>query len=170
MSLIHPNYIADENKFKLAQPPGWWLRKLYEFDSSLVVIPSRQSHCYRLAQRRELKLPEHMVNDALFKHSDTQMMASYGLVPVTTIMAWPNWDNPYMWKELAERAPWRQGGADMVNKLIEDHEREEQLRIDLQNSQMTHELAHDSWKLYRKKIGLGKSTFSQDKGTTPKVS
>lgn len=155
---MEPNYIPDQNKFSLAPPPDWWLRKLFEFDDSLVVIPSRQQHCYRLAQKRQLQLQENLVNDALFKHSDTQMLATYGLVPVTTIMARPNWDNPLMWVELAERAPWRQGGSDMVNKIIEDAEREAQLKIDLQNSALTHELAYDSWKLYRKKIGLGKTT------------
>ena len=81
---MQSNYVVDENRFRLAGPPQWWLRKLWDFDNSLVVVPSRQGFYYRLAQRRKLKLSDKVVNDALFKESDTKMLASYSLVPVTT--------------------------------------------------------------------------------------
>ena len=100
------NYIPDVNKFKLSGPPEWWLRLLNDFDPSLVVVPSRQGFYYRLAQRRPISLTAKFVNDMLFQHSDTQMLAQYGLIPVTTIVATATW-SPMMFQELAERAPWR---------------------------------------------------------------
>src|SRR5436309_869844 len=113
------NYIPDVNKFKLAGPPEWWLRKLWDFDSSLVVVPSRQDCVYRLAQRRKLKLPDDVVNDVLFKESDTRMLASYGLIPVTSILATANWSNPMLFQELSNRAPWRLGGGEKVADMLD---------------------------------------------------
>ena len=154
---LSTNYIPDVNRFNLAGPPNWWLAKLWEFDNSLVVIPSRQGFMYRLAQRRKLRLPEKIVNEALFQQSDTHMLARHGLVPVTTIIATANWANPFMFQELAERAPWRQGGADKVNAQIEANEQAAEQRLNAaQDEQNTH-LAKDGWKLYRKKIGLGRT-------------
>jgi len=155
--VTYGNYIPDINRFFLAGPPGWWLTKLYEFDTSLVVVPSRQGFYYRLAQRRKLRLPDHIVNDALFNESDTKMLASYGLIPVTTILATANWSNPLMWNELASRAPHRQGGADAVNARLEAQDREESLRKAAVIDDIKTQTAKDGWKLYRKKIGLGRT-------------
>lgn len=146
------NYIPDLNKFHLAGPPLWWQQQLWDFDSSLVVVPSRQACVYRLAQRRPTTLPIQMVNDFLFKESDTRMLASYALIPVTTIIATATW-NPYMFQELTNRAPWRMGGADKVTNQIEEQEAttdtKKQLLLD---AQLT-ERSRDAWKLYQKKTG-----------------
>lgn len=164
-----PNYIEDRNPFKLAGPPVYFLKRLFEFDNSLVIVPSRQGFYYRLTQRRKLRLPEHIVNDALFKESDTQMLASYGLVPVTTIMATANWDNPLLFQELAERAPWRQGGAEKVNKHLEEMDAQREAAIKAKNDDMINILAKDGWKYYRKKTGLGRS-WHGSAAPTPKQS
>ncbi len=146
------NYIVDYNKFGLAGPPRWWLSKLYDFDSSLVVVPSRQDCVYRLAQRRKLNLPEHIINDALFQQSDTQMLASYSLIPVTTIIATANWSNPYMFVELANRAPHRQGGAEKVIKTIESNEAMEEMKKNVETDEMLTSVAKDAWKYYKTKL------------------
>lgn len=154
------NYITDHNKYSLAGPPKWWLAKLWDFDPSLVVVPSRQECVYRLTQRRKLKLAESIVNDALFQQSDTQMLASYGLIPVTTILATANWSNPYLFQELANRAPWRQGGAEKVISDVEAAEAAESaVKANATDEHITY-LAKDSWKYYRTKIGLGKTIFT----------
>lgn len=152
-----PNYIVDKNPFNLAGPPVWFLKQLWDFDDSLVLVPSRQGFYYRLAQRRKLRLPEHIVNDALFKESDTQMLASYGLVPVTTVMATANWGNPLLFQELSERAPHRMGGAEKVNKMLEEQDRAREAAIKAKNDDMIDGLAKDGWKYYRKKTGLGRT-------------
>ena len=152
--LQHNNYIPDINPFNLAGPPSWWLSKLRDFDESLVVVPSRMNCVYRLAQRRKPNLAIHIVNDALFNSSDTKMLAQYSLVPITTILSTANWSNPFIFVELTKRAPWRMGGAEKYNQLVEqqdaDEEAQKQAIIDERNTG----LAKDSWKLYKKKIGL----------------
>ena len=151
------NYIQDVNRFNLAGPPDFWLLQLHEFDSSLVVVPSRQGFYYRLAQRRKLQLPEHMTNAALWHDSDTHMLARYSLIPVTTILATANWSNPYIFVELANRAPWRMGGAGKVNKILEDQDKRDALDKRVATDEHLTALSKDAWKLYRTKIGLGRS-------------
>ena len=146
------NYIPDVNKFKLAGPPKWWLQGLWDFDPSLVVVPSRQGFYYRLGQRRKLNIANKFVNDLLAEHGDTAMLASYGLVPVTTIMATASW-NPLMFQDLAERAPWRQGGADKVIKHIEDREFEKHKKDLKRNDQRMTDYAKFGWQMYQAKTG-----------------
>ena len=165
-----PNYISDVNKFALAGPPSWWLSKLWEFDNSLVVVPSRQGFYYRLAQRRKLKLPEKIVNDVLFNQSDTQMMANYNLVPVTTIIATANWDNPYMFVELANRAPWRQGGAEQVNKMLEAQDLQDVLKKRQAVDEHLNYLSRDAWNFYQMKRGVRSHMWSPRSAPTSQIS
>lgn len=137
-----------------------WLNQLWDFDSSLVVVPSRQACVYRLAQRRPLSLPEHMVNDMLFKESDTQMLATYGLIPVTTILATANWSNPLMFEELRQRAPWRNGGADKVNAHLEMQDQKREIDLNARIDERNTDVAKDAWKMYNKKIGLRSNLYS----------
>lgn len=154
------NYIQDKNPFKLAGPPEWWLRKLFDFDSSLVVLPSRQAFLYRLAQRRPPKLSTAIVNEISFQDSDTQMLASYGLVPVTTILSTANWSNPFLFEELRRRAPWRLGGADAVNQRLDLDDRQEELNKAAETDEHLNYLSKDAWGLYNKKIGLRSHMWS----------
>ena len=148
------------NRFALAGPPDWWLRKLWDFDNSLVVVPSRQGFYYRLAQRRRLRLTEKVVNESLFNQSDTQMLATYSLVPVTTIIATANWDNPFMFEELASRAPWRMGGAKKVNQMLDEQEIKDDIDKKMKINEHLTGLGKDGWGLYRKKIGLQSHMWS----------
>lgn len=154
------NYIPDTNPFKLAGPPKWWLSKLWDFDDSLVVVPSRQGYFYRLAQRRKPSLSADIVNNALFKESDTKMLASYNLIPVTTIVATANWSNPYLFVELANRAPWRLGGADAVNARLDAEDAQEELDIATKTDEHLNSLGKDAWNLYLKKIGVRSHMYS----------
>lgn len=154
------NYLPDTNRFKLAGPPAWWLRQLWDFDSSLVVIPSRQDCVYRLAQRRKLNLPEHIINDVLFQQSDTQMLASYSLVPVTTIIATCNWSNPFLFQELANRAPHRMGGAQKVADDLDARDAEEEMKKLIALEDLKTRTAKASYRRYRKAIGLGRTLFT----------
>jgi hypothetical protein len=153
------NYIQDVNKFNLAGPPKTFQRALWEFDPSLVVVPSRQGFYYRLAQRRKLQLSDRIVQEAMWNESDTQMLASYSLVPVTTILSTVKWSDPMLFEELRRRAPWRMGGAAAVTKMIEGSEQKAKLDIAKETDERNTELAKDGWGMYRKKIGLGKTLF-----------
>lgn len=154
------NYIPDVNRFSLTGPPRWWLKKLYEFDNSLVVLPSRQDYLYRLAQRRKLNLATKFTQDMLWAASDTKMLASYGLIPVTTIIATANWSNPLMFETLRNRAPWRMGGADKVADMLDAQEKKEELDIRAKTDEHLSYLSKDAWNLYGKKIGVRSHMYS----------
>lgn len=157
--MSHPNYLEGTNPFKLAGPPSWFLRALWDFDSSLVIVPSKQDCVYRLAQRRRPNLSDAIVNESLFASSDTKMLASYSLVPVTTILSTATW-SPQMLQELANRAPHRNGGAEVVNRRFDDLEREEELKKAKEQDLRNTHYAQESWKRYRKHIGLGRTIFT----------
>lgn len=160
------NFIPDTNPFKLAGPPRWWLKQLNDFDETLVVVPSRQGFFYRLAQRKRLSLPEKMTNDLLWQESDTKMLASYGLIPVTTILATANWSNPFLFEELRRRSPHRMGGAEKVTNDVETAEREASLKKQVEIDERNTFIAKDAWKLYLKKLGLRSHMWSP-KTSTP---
>lgn len=154
------NWIPDRNRFQLAGPPKWFLRQLEEFDSSLVIIPSRMGHYYRLAQRRKMKLAENVVNDIMKEQADTAMLASYGLVPVTTILATVSWSNPFLFEELRRRAPWRLGGADEVIKKLESQEQQEKIDQFLEQDERNDYVARDAWRYYQKQVGVRSNVYS----------
>jgi hypothetical protein len=155
-----PNYIEDTNPFRLPGPPIWFLRQLWDFDSSLVIVPSRQECSYRLTQRRKLRLAENVVNDVLKEQADARMLASYGLIPVTTIKATADWGNPYMFVELHNRAPWRLGGADKVNAMLEAQDKADALAKRAKVDEHLDYLSKDAWKYYNKKVGLRSNLWS----------
>jgi hypothetical protein len=163
------NYIHDVNPFNLAGPPQWWLQKLWEFDESLVVIPSKQDFVYRMAQRRPPDPKAKLVGD-LAQDSDSRMMAQYGLIPVTTINATARWDNPLMWKDLAERCPWRMGGWDKYEAIMDAKEQEQELKKAAVTDDRNTQVAKDGWRYYQKKAGFRSQMYSptvkekQDKG------
>lgn len=154
------NFIPDTNRFHLSGPPKWFLAQLWEFDPSLVIVPSRQGFYYRLAQRRKLQLPEHIINEALFNESDTKMLAGYSLVPVTTIVATCNWSNPLIFHELAQRAPWRMGGADKVNAMLDEQDMKREFNKRAATDEHLTGLSKDAWKYYQLKTGLRTSLYS----------
>lgn len=163
-----PNYIPDTNRFGLSGPPKWWLDKLRAFDDSLVVVPSRQEFLYRLAQRRPPDLKTKIINASLASDRDTAMLASYGLIPVTTIVATCRWDNPLIWVDLAERSPSRQGGAEAYEKKLDGLEREKNIiKAATINDQNTY-LAKDAWKMYQIKTGTRIGLAPATKPNRPK--
>lgn len=148
-----PNFIRDQNRFNLAGPPQWFLKQLLEFDDSLVLVPSRQGFFYRLAQRRPIQLSTAIVNDVLKEQADTAMLVAYGLIPVTTVLATTRWDNPEIFAELRRRAPWRMGGADKFNGMVEAQDRAEQIQQARQQDDMLNQVGKDAWRYYNKLIG-----------------
>lgn len=154
------NYYPDVNRFKLAGPPVWFQKQLWDFDPSLVIVPSKQGFYYRLSQRRPLLLSAKIVNDVLKEQADTQMLARYGLVPVTTILATCNWSNPLLFVELQRRAPWRMGGAEKFSAMIDGQERQELIDKNIQQDEHLSYLAKDAWKFYQQRTGLRSHLWS----------
>ncbi len=153
------NFIRDTNPFNLSAPPKWWLQRLWEFDNSLVIIPSRMEFHYRLCQRRPTDAKAKLVNE-LKLDSDSGMLLSHGLIPVTTILANPKWDNPLMWEDLKSRAPWRMGGAEVYEKLLDGIDAKREMDIALRADDRNTQLAKDAWRMYNKKIGHRAQMYS----------
>ena len=154
------NWLVDTNRFQLAGPPTWFLSKLWEFDPSLVIVPSRQNHFYRLAQRRPTTLSTAIVNDVMKEQADTAMLVAYGLVPVTTILSTVRWDNPAIFEELRRRAPWRMGGAEKFSAIIDEQEQKEALDKAAQQEDMLNYVSKDAWRFYNKQIGTRSHLWS----------
>ena len=154
------NYIVDLNRYNLASPPEWFLNQLYLFDSSLVILPSRQMWGYRLAQHRKPSLKDNIAYEALKEEADTAMFLSYHLVPVTTITATANWSNPRIFKELSDRAPWRNGGAEKVNAMLDSQDKAEALQKQALIDENLTSTAKDGWKYYQKLTGLRSNLYS----------
>lgn len=153
------NFISDKNPLALAAPPDWWLKRLWDFDDSLVVIPSRQMYVYRLAQRRTPDRKSKLVHE-LQGGSDSQMLASYGLVPVTSIVATCKWDNPLMWANLAGRMPSRNGGAEAYEAKLLAQEKQAELDQLAQRDAMLDDVGKDSFKFYNLKRGVRSHLWS----------
>ena len=165
------NYLPGKNPFKLAGPPQWWLRKLKDFDPDLRVVASEQGFFYRLAIKRPINATTKLVHDTLQKETDTRTLASYGLVPICTLLATANWDNPLMWIDLAERSPKRQGGADAMDKKINEADAQRDFQKFLKQDEMTTNVAKDAWGMYLKNSGRRTSMWvPKTPDRTPKPS
>lgn len=82
------------------------------------------------------------------------MLASYGLIPVTSILPTANWSNPYLFVELANRAPHRMGGAEKAIQAVEDQDWKAEIDRAAKTDEQLTMTAKDAWKYYNKKIGL----------------
>lgn len=88
---VAPNWIADRNRYNLPAPPTWFLKRLYDYDAALVIIPSRnevvvdESPAYLLCRRRQLSAGIGDVALLSNKHPDTNMCYEHGVVPVAPL-------------------------------------------------------------------------------------
>lgn len=154
------NYlVSGGNPLDLKGPPEWWLKKLHEFDDSLVVIPSRLGYFYRLAQRRAPD-PKAILAHNIQGDHDSQTLARFNLIPVTTIIATARWDNPLMWNDLASRMPSRNGGAEAYEAKLLTIERQKELDELAKRDDMLDIIAKDSKKFYDLKRGVRSNLWS----------
>lgn len=84
------NWIADDNPFNLPAPPEWFLKRLFDFDAQLVLIPSRREvlgvpPAYLLCRRR---LYSANAGDVLMldnKNPDTNMCFVHSVLPIAPL-------------------------------------------------------------------------------------
>lgn len=126
---LPPNYIADQNRFGLETPPRWWLQGLYDFDSELVVIPSRTEPLLRLC-RRTTNTPGLQHAAVLDRHADTAMMVSHKVVPVTSITVRNRaWDLVGVVQTLKARDIWEAGGAEKAADMLDRRDSDERAQV-----------------------------------------
>src|SRR5690554_362810 len=78
-------WIADENRWGLETPPDWWLRRIYDFDPYLRIVPSRFANQYLLARKRQLTAGLGEVAMVGNQHPDTLMCMQHGLLPIAPL-------------------------------------------------------------------------------------
>lgn len=156
---MQTNFIKGDNPFNLAGPPAWWLAKLKDFDDSLVVMPSKMNHLYRLCQRRPPE-PRANIVHSLSTDSDAKQMAQFGLIPVTTIISTAKWDNPLIWEDLRQRSPHRMGGAEKFEQALLTRERKKELDVAKEIDERNTDVAKDAWNYYLLKAGRKNQLYS----------
>lgn len=118
------NWIPDNVRFP--KPPTWFLSRLWEFDSALVVLPSRSRRAYILARRRNLsnRVPLLVKADNELQKrtrgNDADMLAKHNLVFVDVIKGQNmhgTW-SPLIFQDLKDRDIPTQGGAAAYNQKL----------------------------------------------------
>lgn len=154
----HRNYLYTENRWHLAEPPDWWLLKLLEVDSDLVVFPSKMRPAYVLARRRHhsnaLAEMDTLDKNLLRKSAgmDGDVMADHNLIYVRHLIG--NTIRRYeIFQWLMDHDTWANGGGEAVaNKIesIEQYEAEKRRRTLIDN--IDHR-TRDAWRSYQARTG-----------------
>lgn len=151
---IGKNYLPDNPR--MAAPPEFWLQQLYDFDSELVLMPSRMvPFAYVLGRRRRFSagLSDAAIAD-VSKQQDTVMCLHYGLVPVTMIYQIGTvWNIDPILRSLKARDIWAHGGADKAADLLDaaDARKEKGIKNDIRDDMWNR--SGDAWRSYQARTG-----------------
>lgn len=118
------NFVRTPNRFGLPDPPTWFLLRLFDLDSALVMFKSVEEPVYRLGRR--VKRSPALLR-VLSKHPDTKHYVDNKLVPVKSILS-PSIVG-MTWLRVLEQLPqydqWKAAGTntveagDKVTRLID---------------------------------------------------
>ena len=152
------NFLTSENPYKLAPPPAWWLQQLYDYDSQLVVFPSRHRMAYILARRRHFSNAMAELNTLdknLLKTSaglDGDIMATHNLIYVRHLIG--NTVRRYaIFQWLRDHDLKANGGAEKVTDAIEDVEATMARRTREKMQEDIDHRARDAWRSYQARTG-----------------
>ncbi len=149
------NYIADNSN--LEQPPPYWLQRLYDFDSQLVVFPSRyRPGAYVLARRQRVSTRtqrDRALEDTITQ-PDTKFCLANALVPVCLIYKTGTiWSLDNIIATLKRRDTWEVGGADKAADLLDQGEAAEEAA----NAKATRDdmwaRSGQGWESYQRRTG-----------------
>lgn len=177
-----PNWIADQNRFNLVKPPEWFLKRLWDFDAQLVIIPSRREPpkanadgegaeppAYLLTRRRQYSANFGDVAMLNNKNPDTNMCFAHHLVPVAPLR-FQNGCSTFtmkacddLLKELRARDSWGiSGGPDKDGDKVADAveyaeaQAEQKRRSNLRD--MFHHMARDAYHSLQARMGWRNKT------------
>lgn len=168
VSHLH-NLLNSENPFKLAAPPNWWLQKLFDYDSQLVIVPSRIRMAYILARRRRFSnamaelatLDQNMVKLSAGLDGDT--LANHNLIYVRHLIG-ETVRKPEIFQWLADHDVTAKGGGEKVAARVED------IEADLASQKrrnMISDIEHragDAWRSYQARTGRRSGYSSNGSG------
>lgn len=159
------NWIADENRWSLPVPPSWALKRLFDFDHMLVVIPSRFQRAYLLCRRRQFSAGLGDVAMLDNRHPDTNLCMVNSLVPISPLkfnngaFIWTETGVTDLLNALRRRDTWQlsggpEGDADKIVDAIEESEarQEAQQRAELRDNFRAR--ARDAWRSLLARTGL----------------
>lgn len=178
------NYLESKgsNPFFLPAPPAWWLQALLDFDSQLVLFPSRLRQGYILARRRAKTMarPELLNLDfnmlKMQAGVDGMTMCQNKLIYVRTLYLGGTriW-NTLFFEDLRANDTWAAGSGDKFVDQLEAREKrdEEKAQATLQ-SDLDHR-ARDAYRSYTARSGQrivvpGTATIAPPSGSTGIVS
>lgn len=148
------NYLNRDNK--MAIPPAFWLQRLFDFDSDLVVFPSIQVPFAYVLARRARRTGGFNLHDPAFEKSppDTQFCVARHLLPVCLIYrSGASWSIDNIIADLKTRDTWAAGGAE---KFVDNIEEAEQKRDDSRRAALRDDMFHrsgDAWQSYLARTG-----------------
>ena len=159
------NWIADQNRFRLPEPPAWVLQRLFDFDHMLVIAPSRLKREYLLCRRRQHSAGLGDVAMLDNKHPDTNMCITNAMVPVaplkfgTSAVIWTENGVTDLLNTLRRRDTWQlsggpQGDADKIVDAIEADEARQAAVINAENRDNMRNRARDAWRSLLARTGL----------------
>lgn len=160
------NYIEDVNRFKLPTPPQWFLKRLYDFDASLVLLPSRrkvkgEAPAYLLCRRTTRRLGAAMLDNLA---PDTNMCYVHGVLPIAPLKfhggttTFTERGCEMLIKELRSRDTWAvtggaSGDADKLVDAIEANEQRQQNKERRGLRDMFHHMARDAYRSMKARSG-----------------
>lgn len=148
-------YIADNPRMET--PPEWFLQRLFDYDSQLVLLPSRyKPYAYVIARRSRLGrrgLTGNAIADTITQ-PDTLMCMRYGCVPVCLMFKHgPQWAVDGVLAKLRARDLWAAGGADKAADQLEADEAEEKRKRDADKRDELLGLGREAYRSYKMRTG-----------------
>lgn len=159
MDIAHlRNFLRTENPFKLADPPAWWLQRLFDYDAELVVFPSKHRMAYILARRRHFSnamAEMDQLDKNLLRQSaglDGDVLADHNLIYVRHLIG-DTARRHHIFQWLKDNDTKAQGGAEKVAGRLEaaDADILAQKRTTM-ISNFEHR-ARDAWRSYQARTG-----------------
>ena len=148
------NFIPDNPK--MATPPAFWLKRLYDFDSMLVVIPSRfVPFAYVLGRRRQHSAGlTDKAMESTITQPDTKMCLEYGVVPVSLIYRTGEiWSIDNIIATLKRRDIWAHGGAEKAADALDAADASKEAGIKRAVRDDMYNRSGDAWRSYQARTG-----------------
>lgn len=147
-------FIADNPRMEV--PPAWFLSRLHDYDSELVILPSRaRPFAYVVARRARLSggLTKQAFERTI-EQPDTKMCFQYGLVPVCVLYKHgPVWNAETVLNTLKARDTWAQGGGEALADRLEAEEAQEKIDRDRALRDRFNALGREAWKSLQYRTG-----------------
>jgi hypothetical protein len=157
-----------ESEVSLPTPPEYFLQRIYDFDSMLVMFPSSaRPGAYVIARRREHTVGLSGAALAALTNPDTRLCVAMGWIPVCVmVQSGISWDPSQIIAKLKARDLWEHGGADKVADMLEaDEAKAEETRKKAIRDEMW-DRSGDGWRTYQARTGAS-SILANDNYPTP---